>query len=119
MPDENEINPATGLPHTVSLGRIFDQIRLAPHEISSLLSSWGAAHEGTPQAELSGKLRAAAQATVNPVSYGATPAPTPVVTPVAQPTPPPAPPSFTFSTPAPTMTVRDASDDTEPHDNAA
>lgn len=85
------INASTGLPHTISLGSVLDRIRLAPHEISTLLSTWGAAHDGTAQADLPTKLRKAAQAVLNPVSYGAeAPPPAPVVTPVAQPTPPPA-----------------------------
>jgi len=84
---DSEINPITGLPHTVSLGAVLARIRLAPHEIATLLGGWGANHDGTPQADLGPKLRSAAQAVTNPVSYGAdAPAPQPVVTPVSQPT---------------------------------
>lgn len=54
--DNGGINPATGLPHSLSLGEVFDRIRLAPAEIATLLQGWAAQHRGGAQDTLARKL---------------------------------------------------------------
>lgn len=70
MSDSSDVNPNTGLPHTLSLAEVFDQIRLAPHEIASLLGTMASWYQGTAQGELTGKFNDAAAAVLNPKSHG-------------------------------------------------
>jgi hypothetical protein len=118
--DSSDVNPNTGLPHSVSLGDVLDQIRLAPHEIASFLATLASWHQGTAQAELSNKLLDAASAALNPKSYGLS-----VPTPAAPPAPasPSEPPVFKLSgasAPAPVMATASVPYDTSsvPYDTS-
>lgn len=62
-----DLNPETGLPNELSLGRVLNDLYMAPHEIAALLSSWHAPMRGSP-AEAQA-LADHAAAIVNPVTY--------------------------------------------------
>ncbi len=92
-----ELNEKTGLPHTLSLGRVLNDLHMTPTEINALLSQWSQYFRGTANDTAAQKLTDHAAMVVNTETYTpkAEPEPEP------EPTPPPAPPAPSFFTDEP------------------
>lgn len=66
----SDINDATGLPHSVSLGDVLADIKLAPAQVSAFLHNLAYGHLGGPNDDLGRALIEHANNITNPETYG-------------------------------------------------
>lgn len=64
-----DVDEKTSLPKEMTLADALGTVKLAPHEIASLLAGWAADHQGGAQLELTNKLNAAAASILHPDTY--------------------------------------------------